>query len=411
MAEEKLELSKENIKKSFLSKLKSQLFIPLAVLASLITLNIIYKQYFYLFEKRINLPVFNFSENLIYWLSLGLIGCWIVARIINAFSRYLLATATLKEHSTIYILLPLFSTVLKTICFLTIFNLIAPHLGFPAELADLLGKITKILIILAIARVLFKAVAILGELITHRYAEESLNSRKVHTQILILKRVAILIISILTIGAILMLFDSVRALGASVLTTAGVIGIVLTFTAQRSLASIFAGLELALSQPIKIGDSIVIENECGVIEEINFRNVIVKLSDWRRLVVPTNYFLERSFQNWSRDQTTNLIGTVYMYTDFTLPLDSLREELHTILADNPLWDGEISTVEVSDLQERVMQLRILVSAHSPKDAWDLQCEVREKLIGYIAKNHLECLPVTRSKTEKNILDVTADKTN
>lgn len=207
---------------------------------------------------------------------------------------------------------------------------------------------------------------------------------------------------ILVIGSILMLFDNVKALGTSVLTTAGFIGLVITFTAQKTLGGLFSGLEIALTQPIKIGDAVLIENEFGIVEEINFRNVVIKLWDCRRLIVPTNFFLEQTFQNWSREETNNLIGTVYLYADYTLPIPELREELKKILTASSLWDGNVNLIQVSDLQDKVMQLRILSSADSPSKAWDLRCEVREKLIVFIAKNYPQCLPITRSKTFKEI---------
>lgn len=285
-----------------------------------------------------------------------------------------------------------------------------PHLGLPSQFSYFLDKFSSSLIIGAIAWVLFKLVHIAEQLLLQHYHANTDNdvlARKVYTQTLILKRIAMAIITILAVGAVLMLFDNVRALGASVLTTAGVIGIVLTFTAQRSLASLFSGLEIALTQPIKIGDAVVIENEFGIIEEINFRSVIVKLWDWRRLVVPTNYFLENAFQNWSREENNNLIGTVYLYVDFTLPLDKLRDELKRILQACALWDGKVCSIQVSELQEKGMQLRVLSSARSPSDAWDLRCEVREKLMDFIVKNYPASLPVSRNTSVTSEKKITA----
>jgi small-conductance mechanosensitive channel len=193
-----------------------------------------------------------------------------------------------------------------------------------------------------------------------------------------------------------MLFDNVRALGASVLTTAGVVGLVFTLTAQKSLGSILSSLEIAITQPIKIGDTVVINNEFGTVEEINFRSVVVKLWDWRRLVVPTNYFLENIFQNWSREQDNNLIGVVYLFVDFTLPVDKVREELNSILSSNPLWDGTVGTITVNDLQPQVMQLRVLASAKNADDVSKLRNEIREKLMSYIVAHYPNSLPQGRS---------------
>ncbi|STX52734.1 small-conductance mechanosensitive channel [Legionella busanensis] len=361
--------------------------------------NYFYQKYIYFFVDKTDLPALNIVEQFSFYFSLALSFYWLFTRIINNFTKYLLSTSFLTAHQTTSILLPFFSSVLKTIVFLILFNALIPYLGLPSQFSYFLDKLSSCLIICAISWILFKLVHIAEQLLLHRYNSTTDNAlaRKIYTQTLILKRIAMAIIAILTVGAILMLFDNVRALGASVLTTAGVIGLVLTFTAQRSLASLFSGLEIALTQPIKIGDSVVIEDEFGVVEEINFRNVIIKLWDWRRLVVPTNYFLEHSFQNWSREESNNLIGTVYLYVDFTLPVDEMRDELKRVLSNSALWDGKVCSIQVSDVQDRVMELRILASARTPGDAWDLRCEVREKLIDFVVRTHPTSLPVTRTR--------------
>ncbi|STX30056.1 small-conductance mechanosensitive channel [Legionella beliardensis] len=361
--------------------------------------NYFYQKYIYSIVDKTDLPTLNIIEQFTYYFSLALSFYWLFTRVINKVTHYLLSTSLLTAHQTIRILLPFFSSVLKTIVFLIVFNALVPYLGLPSQFSYFLEKLSSSLIIGAISWILFKLIHIAEQLLLQHYTSKSENdvlARKVFTQTLILKRIAMAIIAILTAGAILMLFDNVRALGASVLTTAGVIGLVLTFTAQRSLASIFSGLEIALTQPIKIGDAVVIENEFGVIEEINFRNVIIKLWDWRRLVVPTNYFLEHPFQNWSREETNNLIGTVYLYVDFTLPIDKLRDELKRVLQISSLWDGKVCSIQVSELQDRVMELRVLSSARTPGEAWDLRCEVREKLVDFIVKNYPTSLPVSRT---------------
>ena len=265
-----------------------------------------------------------------------------------------------------------------------------------------MNKISSILIIAGSGWILFQLIISCEKLLLHYYTNKTnaFNSRKIITQLQILKRIALIIVGILVSGSILMLFDNVKALGVSVLTTAGIIGLVMTFTAQRALGGLFSGLELAFTQSIKIGDAVVIQNEFGIVEEINFRNVIIKLWDWRRLIVPTNYFLEQSFENWSKEESNNLIGTVYIYVDYTLPVSKLREELKKILSVSPLWDGNINAIQVSDLQDRVMQLRVLGSADSPAKAWDLRCEIREKLIGFINEFYPQSLPMSRSKTFK-----------
>ncbi|WP_419419567.1 mechanosensitive ion channel family protein [Legionella sp. D16C41] len=379
---------------------RSVLLPPILIIILATLGNYFYQKYIFYFVDKSDLPALNIVEQFSYYFSLALSFYWLFTRVINNVTKYLLSTSFLTAHQTSSILLPFFSSILKTIVFLIVFNALIPYLGLPSQFSYFLDKLSSCLIICAISWILFKLVHIAEQLLLHRYASNPDNdalARKIYTQTLILKRIAMAIIAILTAGAILMLFDNVRALGASVLTTAGVIGLVLTFTAQRSLGSLFSGLEIALTQPIKIGDAVVIEKEFGIVEEINFRNVIIKLWDWRRLVVPTNYFLENSFQNWSREASNNLIGTVYLYVDFTLPVDELRTELKQVLTNSALWDGKVCSIQVSDVQDRVMELRILSSARTPSDAWDLRCEVREKLVDFIVKHHPTSLPVTRTK--------------
>jgi small-conductance mechanosensitive channel len=295
--------------------------------------------------------------------------------------------------------LPLFSAVFKILAFLILFNILVQYINISPAMSFILTKSTSILIIVAFSWILCRLVDISEQLLVFHYLPKkggTVAARRIHTQTHILKRIIYTLIVILTVGSILMLFDNVRALGASVLTTAGVVGLVFTLTAQKSLASVLSGLEIAITQPIKIGDKVVINNEFGTIEEINFRSVVVKLWDWRRLVVPTNYFLENMFQNWSRDHDNNLIGTVYLFVDFTLPVQKIREELISILNNSPLWDGRVGNITVNDLQAQVMQLRVLASAKNADDVSQLRNEIREKLITYIVTYHPNSLPQGRS---------------
>lgn len=385
---------------------------PICVMLALFATHLFFKNYgFLLIDHLANKKQIISFDYYFHIISIAACSYWLMARIINRSSQLLASTALFLNHSILGIMLPFFSTIFKILSLLAIFNILTQGINLPKDMSYLVNKITSMLIIGAISWILFKLVDIAEQLLLNHYDASSGNvtARKIHTQTLILKRVAYTIISVLAAGAILMLFDNVRALGASVLTTAGVVGLVLTFTAQRSLASIFSGLEIALTQPIKIGDSVLIDNEQGTIEEINFRNVIVKLWDWRRLIVPTSYFLEKSFQNWTREQENNLIGVVYLFVDFTLPVPEIRQELEVILSKSPLWDGNISKVQVHDLKESVMQLRILASARNANDVSNLRSEIREKLITYIVKKHPSALPKTRNFTLRNLTEAASEE--
>lgn len=374
---------------------------PVLFMLALLVLHLFFQNSSFLKKELSITPAISTLEQSIFYLCVFLGAYWLAVRVIDRTFLLVMDTGSFDEQSLIKIVLPLFVVVLKILAFLILFNVLVQYINISKAMSFILTKLTSILIIVGISWIIFKVVDVAEQLLVHRYLPKkggTLAARKIYTQTLIIKRIIYSLIVILALGAILMLFDNVRALGASVLTTAGVFGLVFTFAAQKSLGSILAGLEIAFTQPIKIGDTVVINNEFGTIEEINFRSVVVKLWDWRRLVVPTNYFLENVFQNWSRDKSNNLIGTVFLFVDFTLPVDQLREELNKILSNSPLWDGKVGNITVSDLQAQVMQLRVLASAKNADDVSGLRNEVREKLIGYIVAHYPESLPKSRSNS-------------
>lgn len=380
---------------------------PVLFLITLGVTHLLFGYYSMYIESLLGSTKIHYGEQCAY-LTLTAIGeYWLCVRLLAKTFSYLDNNLNHK-YPTLCLILPFFNALLKALSFLIILNLLTQNLDLSAGISYALNKATSILITCAIGWLLLKMIDVAEQLLIHHFTAQNnaTMERKIFTQTLILKRVACSIVCILTAGAILMLFDNVRALGASVLTSAGVVGLVLTFTAQRSLASIFSGLEIALTQPIKIGDSVIIDSEFGVIEEINFRNVVVKLWDWRRLIVPTSFFLEKNFQNWSRFQDSNLIGTVLMYVDFSLPVDKARKHLEQILQSTPLWDKNVGSLHVGDLQERVMQIKILASSHNSDSLSDLRALIREQMMNYIVKKHPYALPKTRSFTVKE--DVTSD---
>jgi small-conductance mechanosensitive channel len=198
------------------------------------------------------------------------------------------------------------------------------------------------------------------------------------------------------LAAGLMMFDTVRSLGASVLASAGVIGIIVGFAAQRTIANLFAGFQLAMTQPIRIDDVVIVENEWGRIEEITLTYVVVRIWDLRRLIVPLSYFIERPFQNWTRAQS-DILATVFLYTDYAVPVDAMREELKRILAQAPDWDGKVCALQVTNASDRSVELRALASAADASKAWNLRCEIREKLIFFVQQNYPDSLPRVRAE--------------
>jgi small-conductance mechanosensitive channel len=221
--------------------------------------------------------------------------------------------------------------------------------------------------------------------------------RAINTQVILLKKIVQAIIIIVTIAAGLMTFDSVRNLGAGLLTTAGVLGAIGAFASQQSLSRLFTGIQLAFTQPIKIGDMVIIENENGLIEEITLSYVVVKLWDLRRLILPTDYFFSKGLQNLTRN-STELLGTIFIYADYTLPIDQVREQFFEYVKSSELWNKNVATFQVTDVKENSLELRGLVSADDAPALWNLRCELREKLIRFIVTTYPNALPLKRNIT-------------
>ena len=222
----------------------------------------------------------------------------------------------------------------------------------------------------------------------------NLRARKFYTQFNIIERIAIFVVVLFGLGIALLTFDGVEEIGVSLLTSAGIAGIILGLSAQKVFGTIFAGIQIAIAQPIRLDDVVIVEGEWGRIEEIKLTYVVVQIWDKRRLVLPTTYFIEKPFQNWTRN-SSDILGTVYIYTDFDLPIDNLREELTRLLNATDLWDRKVNVIQVTDLSEKTMELRALMSAKDAPTAWDLRVYVREHLLKYIQKNFPESLPRTR----------------
>ena len=227
-----------------------------------------------------------------------------------------------------------------------------------------------------------------------RASENVANARAVRTQLAVLRRVMVVVVWILATAALLMQFAVVRTVGVSLLASAGVAGVVLGLAAQKSIGALLAGIQLSITQPIRIGDSVVVEGESGTVEEISLTYVVVRIWDMRRLIIPVTQFLEKPFQNWSKGGT-DMLGTVFLQVDWTTDVDAIRKELARVLATEGAgkWDGKTANVQVVDSSERTMQVRVLLG--STVDAlFDLRCLVRERLIGFV-RNTPEWLPQQR----------------
>ena len=277
------------------------------------------------------------------------------------------------------------------------FALLQPMLVLDDGIRSTVGRLLGIWFILSFAWLGIRTVSTIKELVLRRYdvsKEDNLAARKIYTQFGVIQKVLVTLILTLAGTSVLMSFEPIRQLGVSLLASAGVAGIILGFAAQKSIANIFAGLQIAITQPIRLDDVVIVEGEWGWIEEINLTYVVVKIWDERRLILPISYFIEKPFQNWTRT-SAQLLGTVFLYTDYRVPLEPLRAELSRILASTPLWDGRVDLIQITNATERTMELRVLLSSATSPSAWNLRCLVREKLLMFLQENYPDSLPRAR----------------
>ena len=288
--------------------------------------------------------------------------------------------------------------------------LVVIRLALPAaltgELPSSVSHILSLFFIATISWLLIGAAYVLEDYVVDRFevgVKDNLRARKIHTQLRVLKRIVILVAGIIGLSTMLMTFPKVRQLGTTILASAGIIGIVVGMAAQRTIGAFIAGLQIAFTQPIRVDDVVIVENEWGRIEEITLTYVVVKIWDLRRLVVPITYFIEKPFQNWTR-VTADILGTVFIYLDYTVPIDSVREELHRILKESELWDGKVCVLQITNASERTVELRALMSAADASTAWSLRCEVRERLIDFIRTEYPQALPRVRAELHELKID-------
>nr|WP_321507670.1 mechanosensitive ion channel family protein [uncultured Celeribacter sp.] len=228
--------------------------------------------------------------------------------------------------------------------------------------------------------------------------EENLIARKTLTQLRVLRQVLFFGIFLFTIGGILLTFPGVREIGTGLFASAGVAGLVIGIAARPVLSNVFAGIQIALTQPIRINDVVIVEGEWGWIEEITATYVVIRIWDWRRLVVPLTYFIEHPFENWTRD-STNVIGAVMWRVDYTAPIDDIRAKVKEFVQESDYWDGQVVNLQVVDSASDVVELRGLMSARTSPRLWELRCEVREKLLTWLQGAHPHALPRARASFE------------
>ena len=264
--------------------------------------------------------------------------------------------------------------------------LVIPMLGFPKTVVEFFERFTLVLVIISLGIDTLRTLRLVEAKIARRAklksGGEERQIRAAETQYSVLHRMLNVLVVLATVGAALMVFDQVRAFGASLLTSAGILGLVAGIAAQRTLQNVFAGLQLAITQPIALGDVIEVENVVGTIEEINFSFVSVRLRDLRRLILPVTYFLERPFTNWTRTSAESLTS-FSLVLSLDASLSAIRKQVETILHSNPLWKGGKWEVMISELGETSMVVRITLGAANPEIAFQLKSYVQEHILDYL----------------------------
>lgn len=269
----------------------------------------------------------------------------------------------------------------------------------PDTMGRLVTEVVYVLLIVAVAWLLVRLTRVLEDVVLRTFDVEqadNLRARKVVTQFQILRRILLAVVVILALAAILLRYETLRNLGTGLLASAGIAGIIVGFAAQKTLGNLLAGFQIALTQPIRLDDVVIVKGEFGWVEEITLTYVVVRVWDLRRIVLPIGWFLENPFENWTRT-SARLLGAVFLHVDYTVPLDDLRAELERILEASEHWDGEVCRVHVTDAGERTVQIRALMSAVNAPTAWELRCEVREKLITWLQTEHPDALPRMRAE--------------
>ena len=271
--------------------------------------------------------------------------------------------------------------------------------GFPPLYRGRIEQVVECLLVLFLGWLAIGGVYVFQAVTLNRFdtsVADNLRARRVHTQMQVFRRILIGFVVVLTAGALLWSFHDERLwkYGTGLLASAGLASLVLATAAKSSASNLLAGLQIALSEPIRVDDVVVIEGEWGRIDEITSTYVVMKIWDQRTLIVPLSYFIEKPFSNWTR-HSGEILGTVFLYVDYSVPLEPLRAELTRLASESPLWDKRGCGLQVTNLSEHTMELRCLVSSADASKNFDLRCLVREKMIEFLRENYPDALPTIR----------------
>jgi small-conductance mechanosensitive channel len=278
-------------------------------------------------------------------------------------------------------------------------NIAAAFVPMAEPVGSGIGRALQVAFIAFLGWMALAAVNIAAVVYVRRFniqTADNLLARKHVTQVRILKGAVNTLIVVIAVAAALMTFEQVRQFGVSLFASAGIAGIVVGLAARPMLSNMIAGLQLAITQPIRIEDAIVIEGEFGNVEEIGSTYVVVRLWDQRRMIVPLSNFIEKPFQNWTREGA-QIIGSVMLYVDYNVPVGRVREKATEIVKRSKLWDGAVVGLQVTDCKDDCIELRVLASASTSGAAWDLRCEVREQLVEFLQREYPQSLPRRRQQ--------------
>jgi small-conductance mechanosensitive channel len=288
----------------------------------------------------------------------------------------------------------------RAIFFLTCLLLILPAVpGLPDKVEDTIRQGLIMAMVASLGWFAVGCIYVLQSIMLRRYdlnAENNIQARRVHTQFQLFRRMLISFVVIIDIGALLWTFNDPRIwhYGSGLLASAGIASLIIATAAKSTAANFFAGLQIAVTEPLRIDDVVVVQGEWGRVEEINSAYVVIRVWDLRRLIVPLSYFIENSFQNWTRE-SSDILGTAFLYVDYSIPVEALRQQLEAIVHPSPLWNKQVCGLQVTNLTDRSMELRCLMSSRNSSENFDLRCLVREKMTAWIQQNYPGAFPTTR----------------
>lgn len=286
---------------------------------------------------------------------------------------------------------------LQTVAVLAVLRVTIPPLLGTAQ--GVSAHILTACLTAAIAWLVAAVLLRIEDLALQRYqvdAADNFEARRMRTQVSLVRRITVAVVAVLGAGAVLMTFPAARAAGATVLASAGLVGLVAALAAQSTLGNTFAGIQLAFGNALRLDDVVVVEGEWGRIEEITLNYVVVKIWDERRLILPSSYFTTTPFQNWTRSSSA-VIGTVELDVDWTVPVDELREAARDVVQASDFWDGRAYALHITEATGGLVRARIMVSAANSSALWDLRCVVRERMIDWVQRSHPSALPRQRAE--------------